>query len=302
MFSATNFEHIIATQIPPELRAYIPGLARIVADIINGIIVGDESQSKLAEKPEYTQILSSLSNRPLPTPSGVVTFAQGNQLGDVGFNDVANNIIKPTMNFHIGITPYGAPANSSTNQPQDFSATIAAYELDNEQVPFQDWSVYAGVGGVAGLAERIRLYTGPVRVVEIKALDTEGVGVMKPIFSLKGRIECKYMVKHSSSTVPNIYLAALPMQETGPNRTTVFIEVGTKTPGDLRNAHSPYRVRRYIPVKHYSDGRWHKETIDFDFRDTPTAAYSLFAPRINEGCPHPGSAHLFIREVCIYLE
>lgn len=74
----------------------------------------------------------------------------------------------------------------------------------------------------------------------------------------------------------------IPMQETGFHRSGL-IEVGSDSQDDPRSATSPYRVRKFAPLEYAGDGRWHKEVLEFDFRSVPTAFYSIFGPRINEG-------------------
>jgi len=57
----------------------------------------------------------------------------------------------------------------------------------------------------------------------------------------------------------------------------------------------PYRVRHFIPHHHIADGAWHAVRVEFDFRETPTTSYAIYAARINEGCPRPAGAVLMIR-------
>lgn len=56
----------------------------------------------------------------------------------------------------------------------------------------------------------------------------------------------------------------------------------------------------YAKPKFFGDGHWHDESIDFDFSDVPTAFYSIFAPRINEGSPYFGAAHMMIKGITIW--
>lgn len=156
---------------------------------------------------------------------------------------------------------------------------------------FDQWTVHSSVGA---MTQRVKLFKRPsdeVFTFEIKALSVESVGVNKSLRLLYGRIEFEYKILYSEGTQPNVYFCMIPMQETNVGRTGL-IEVGTSTQGDPRNPYSPYRQRFYVPMEHYGKEQWHRATISFDFRQTPTAFYSIFAPRINEGCSHPAPAHL----------
>ena len=93
----------------------------------------------------------------------------------------------------------------------------------------------------------------------------------------------------------------IPMQETGIGRTGL-IEAGTDLEDDPRNPFSPYRVRFSVPVKHFGDDKWHRAQVKFDFRDTPTAFYSIFGPRINEGSVFPGAATLLDTNIKLFHE
>ena len=78
-----------------------------------------------------------------------------------------------------------------------------------------------------------------------------------------------------------------------------LLEVGGSRRADPANAYSPYRKRYFVPERHIGDDTWHEAEIDFDFRDISTATHSIFAIRINEGCPKPGAGGLLVRSVKI---
>jgi hypothetical protein len=62
-------------------------------------------------------------------------------------------------------------------------------------------------------------------------------------------------------------------------------------------ATSPFRVRLDVDRAEFGDDQWHRARLDFDFRRTETAFYSIFAPRLNEGGTDAGPAHLLIKNV-----
>ncbi|HXU82665.1 MAG TPA: toll/interleukin-1 receptor domain-containing protein [Polyangia bacterium] len=125
------------------------------------------------------------------------------------------------------------------------------------------------------------------------------VGVNKSVPTLHGRVSYEYRVAATSTLGAHIYLAMIPVQETGYDRTGV-IEVGTNVANDPRNAKSPHRLRTVVPRAHQQDCAWHLGTMDFDFRETPTAFYSIFAARVNEGIDDRGSARVELRRVQVY--
>jgi hypothetical protein len=95
-----------------------------------------------------------------------------------------------------------------------------------------------------------------------------------------------------------MYFCAIPMQADGNYGS--YIEVGATTVAEPENGTSPYRARRFVPPHEVGDGAWHKGELEFDFRQTPAASYTVCGARINEGSARPGSGLLQIRELRIY--
>jgi len=174
------------------------------------------------------------------------------------------------------------------------------YDSKSEDNEFRTWGVYSSIGR---FYDNITLIDGnesdnglgDSKAFLITARSTEGAGVNKAVATLCGRAKCDYKAIDSRSSILNMYLCMIPMQgeESG------LIEVGAAVRADPGNAYSPYRVRYYIPHEHIGDGDWHQAEIVFDFRKTPTTSYSIFAARINEGCPKPGPGSLLITNVQI---
>jgi len=173
------------------------------------------------------------------------------------------------------------------------------YDSQSEEKPFVSWTLYSTVGR---FGDRITIVHRPIDGVAtfgLKTFSTELVGANKSLRMLYGRVEFEYRVVYSRARGPNIFFYMIPMQETGIGRMGL-IEVGTNVQDDPRNAFSPYRRQFFVPLKHFGDGRWHHEGIDFDFRDTPGAFYSIFGPRINEGSVHPGAAHVLMTNLRVF--
>jgi nucleoside phosphorylase len=171
---------------------------------------------------------------------------------------------------------------------------------DSELNPnLNEWTIHSSTRNFAEVVSLSKRSTDDAIVYEIKALSIESVGINKSLRTLYGTITVEYMVNYSTAIQPNIYFCLIPMQETGVGRTGL-IEVGANVQADPKNPYSIYRKRFYIPMEHYSDKKWHKIEISFDFTQLPTAFYTIFAPRINEGCGNPASGHLLITKVSVF--
>ena len=164
---------------------------------------------------------------------------------------------------------------------------------------FNEWTTFSTVGGISKRVQLIKRTPDKLATFEIKAFSTESVGVNKSFRILYGKVEFEYKIIFSVSTQPNIYFCMIPMQETNIGRTGL-IEVGTQIQDDPQNPCSPHRERFYAPMENYGREQWHKAEILFDFRQIPTAFYSIFAPRINEGCSNPGAAHFLTTKIRMF--
>ena len=196
----------------------------------------------------------------------------------------------------VGLPGHLTPVLKTHSEVSRFLNTV--YDSQREQ-DFDQWSVFSSIGG---FEDRIRLLNRTLDGVitfEIRAFSTESVGVNKSLPMLYGRVEFEYKVVLSKATQPNVYFCMIPMQETGIGRTGL-IEVGANAQDDPQNPYSPYRKRFYVPMEYYGDEQWHQAGISFDFRQTPTAFYSIFAPRINEGCSDPAPAHLLTTNLQVF--
>ncbi len=172
----------------------------------------------------------------------------------------------------------------------------ALYDSSLEPTPFASWTLFstAGVSDQSVSFGSRRADGSPT--CRIATTGREPVGVCKSFPSLRGRIEFEYQVEFSRSAGLNVFLYAIPMQETGIRRSGL-IEVGADVQDDSRNALSPYRRRLVVPQAHYGDEKWHSAVLGFDFRETPTAFYTIFGPRVNEGSVHPAGGALLVSRV-----
>lgn len=84
-------------------------------------------------------------------------------------------------------------------------------------------------------------------------------------------------------------------RQNGYSQKTVQSELGKMELSIPRDRQSSFES-----TEHYLSDQWHRGLLEFDFRNTPTAFYSIFAPRINEGCSKKGSVEFIISEVYIY--
>lgn len=176
------------------------------------------------------------------------------------------------------------------------------YDSGAEDKSFRTWGAYDTTGL---FSEHIRgVYEigssdiiGEAHAVEVYAKASESVGINKAVSTLVGKAIFEYKAMFSGASIVNLYCCMIPMQKEEPGR--LLIEVGATYIDDPDNPFSPYRKRYYVKHSHIGDGNWHKAEIEFDFRDIPTASYSIFAARVNEGCPKPGPGTMQIRNVQI---
>lgn len=134
------------------------------------------------------------------------------------------------------------------------------------------------------------------REVHLKVTGNSKVGINRSMNFLKGKVTFEYKILRTNSTFDNIIMYVIPMQENSFDKFGL-IEVGTNQQDHPQNDFSPSRSRLIL----YSKGNdWTFSQIEFDFSNTPLAFYSIFAPRINEGCPRPDNGEFYIRNIKIY--
>jgi hypothetical protein len=190
-------------------------------------------------------------------------------------------------------------SKSSADESEKRTGTLI-FDSDLEDPEFRGWGAY----DTTRLFEsHIQLVSsskgtespGKSEAIQVHADAAESVGVNKKLATLFGTVRFRYKALESKAKVLNLYFVMIPMQKEALEDS--LLEVGGSRRADPDNAYSPYRKRFYIPHEHIGDGKWHEGGIDFDFRGVPTAKYSIFAARINEGCPKPGPGKLLLRGI-----
>jgi len=189
--------------------------------------------------------------------------------------------------------------NPAFTSPVASSAGEAVFEhVEYDSASDRNFSGWGMFDTTLNFARHIRVVSGTShadgpgssQALEIRAAGNEAVGVNRKVEALHGEFVTEYCAISSRAKSLNLFLCVIPMQEPIGGLT----EVGTQRVDAPENAHSPYRVRRYVQ-HHEVDGAWRTARLEFDFRQTPTAAYAICAARVNEGCPSPGPGVLRIR-------
>ncbi|MBC7816119.1 MAG: toll/interleukin-1 receptor domain-containing protein [Planctomycetaceae bacterium] len=163
---------------------------------------------------------------------------------------------------------------------------------------YREWTLY-NTAGVSSASIMQFVGDDGKKGFYLRSFGRENVGLCLSVRSLFGVATFYYKVISGDPSRKNILFAMIPMQETGFARSG-YIEVGSDSQDSPQNATSCHRQRYFVPSEHYSSAQWHRGTLEFDFRDTPAAFYSIFAPRINEGCLTPGPAEFQLGEVALY--
>ena len=172
------------------------------------------------------------------------------------------------------------------------------YDSRNERLPFEPWTWYSKTGGFGGI--RAASSGDVANYCIIESFGGESVGINRSFNVLAGTFEFDYSSVSGDPFVQNLVVYVIPMQETGFARSGL-IEVGTDVQDDPSNPKSAFRAKFVIPAQHVVDHTWHQGRLDFDFRTVPTAFYSIFGPRVNEGCDKVGPAALAIANIRLYV-
>jgi hypothetical protein len=195
--------------------------------------------------------------------------------------------------FDLGLTQMETWGHMPTAAPKSVSVI---YDSASESA-LSSWGMF---DSSRQFSQHVRLVSttsseqpGHVGTFELSVDGTEFVGVNKKVDVRFGTFIVEYCALSSGASALNLYLCAIPMKGSIGD----LIEVGANRVSEAENGFSPYRTRHFIPHHHIGDGNWHTARIEFDFRQTPTAAYTICAARINEGCPRPGPGQMRIRNV-----
>jgi hypothetical protein len=192
----------------------------------------------------------------------------------------------------------GLDAILRTVAPGGCTPPKLTFDSQVHDAAFATWAVHCSEGA-AQANVHVSTDDRGQKIIAMCATDRQSVGLNKSIPSLHGRVEFEYRLESVIEPGAHIYFTMIPIQETGYDRKGV-IEVGSDVSADPRNPHSPFRIRFEVPVGHQADAQWHVGVVDFDFRDTMTAFYAVFAARINEGSKHPKAGCLVLGRVRVY--
>jgi hypothetical protein len=184
------------------------------------------------------------------------------------------------------------PAQQSLSEVRGL---VLRYDSDTEEPPFGSWTNYCTTPGERPSPFSIDTEDGALCYYAFEAVSREDVGINKSLNLLKGFIKFRYKVLWSSND--NVAFYAIPMQETGFHRSGL-IEVGSDQMDDPKNAFSTFRVR--LSSMGEASSEWLAAELSFDFTLVETAFYTIFGPRINEGCKQPGPARVLIANVKVF--
>lgn len=191
---------------------------------------------------------------------------------------------------------------SRTGRLEELLRTVASqtgkrdtlsYDSDNENPPFGSWFTYSE-NGVSEGSFGVEVNDEGC-CFRFSSQGNESVGINKSINSLRGIIKFEYVAY--SNINGNVAMYVIPIQNTRFDQFGM-IEVGSDRMADRANGVSPYRKR--LTVAGGTSSLWQKAQIEFDFSMISGASYTVFGPRINEGCFAQGSAKVLIRKVKIF--
>jgi hypothetical protein len=127
----------------------------------------------------------------------------------------------------------------------------------------------------------------------MRSFGDESAGYNKAIPGIQGRIKFDYQILSSETADMNIAFCAIPVGKRWNGR---FIE-----DYEINQDEQPNSRQMFIPPQHHiADNRWHQHTFPFDFRELPDLIFTIFAPRINEGLPGKGPAHVYFSNIQVF--
>ena len=180
-------------------------------------------------------------------------------------------------------------------------AALAKLIYTSDQDPeLKGWTSYNTSGSWQNRGIQILPADEPQKsIFQLQAKENEKVGINKSVRNIWGKVSFEYKADSENTKNQNFIFYMIPMEENGPGRSGL-IEVGANFQGDPRNEYSQYRNRYILPIDCINDGKWHNAELHYDFRNNPTAFYSIFGPRINEGVRNASQGVLSIRNINIY--
>ena len=188
-------------------------------------------------------------------------------------------------------------ADSTPSHP-DNDLLKVVYDSSSEDPEFRSWGVFATDLQFdrhiqLSQADESTAKLGLDWYVDLVASGPESIGINKALQPLRGRVSFEYKAISSDAKNPNLLFCMIPMR----GKPQELLEVGAVRSAEPANAYSPYRARYFVPENQVGDGAWHEARFEFDFCDLPEAEYSVFGPRVNEGCPRPGAGRILFRKL-----
>ncbi|HEX4961238.1 MAG TPA: hypothetical protein VF173_10405 [Thermoanaerobaculia bacterium] len=209
--------------------------------------------------------------------------------------DLQNSLRRQIRSWCIEDLGMRPPQSSAQREPLEL-----VFDNQAEDPEFRTWGRFSTIGAFhhINLTYNNACEEGSLHppVLELTANGSESLGINRPFTYLCGKARFDYKALSSGATNPNLLFCMIPMR----GKLSELLEVGAQHCDEPANAYSPYRLRYFVPEVYIGDDTWHTAEIDFDFQNVPTASYSIFAPRINEGCPRPGPGQLQIRRIELY--
>jgi hypothetical protein len=106
VITVAEIEAALSAVLPERLHAYTAAVARVLADLANGIIPPLEAEARVASEPHAGRLLRDLAGQTIGTAASTISFGADNELGDVTIRDVAGrDIVHLTINLVPALPP-----------------------------------------------------------------------------------------------------------------------------------------------------------------------------------------------------
>lgn len=188
-------------------------------------------------------------------------------------------------------------ARQAIGRESDPDTQRIIYDSNLEAPQFSLWARFSTVNGYSERIKVIRRPQDGMPTFELIAFSSEFVGVNKNLATVFGVVNFEYKWLIYATVTPNVVFYVIPVTETWRNGIPEPMELGE----DMPQGQMSYRRKLPLPSNQINDGKWHKGTLEFDFREISSVNYCIFAPRINEGCIEYGAAHILVSNVQVVV-
>jgi hypothetical protein len=110
MIDASVLAQSLIIALPTRFHDETHNLAEILAEAANGNISQEEAQRRITENSSFQSMFQVLAGKDIESGSGIISFGSNNQLGDIGFRDIAGRDI---VNLSINIANPQNQGNST---------------------------------------------------------------------------------------------------------------------------------------------------------------------------------------------